>query len=515
MYLNLYIISRWLKGITEKKLSSDPMCADITGVSPYYSGMPLNAGIVYVGTAESFGNIPPTGCRFSLVVVGQIHENWMQQNQHDILICNSHFSVSNIVEQIQHIVQKYMKWEHDLLSALIAKKSLSELCEISLPIFGNPILVHGVNFEVLGIAENDQYRYNFDYREAETDFVRQDMIEMLLTDGQFPKTFNKKKPQFFHDRWQMYDLYLNIFIDETYVARIVIDAVCNSLSECDYVPMIVLGQYVQRHLEMYSSSMYKYLHSFKRQLLRFIQEPESVDKTFLSITLEHIKWDKDSRWICVYIRPDTYAFGSKSINYQSELIENTFQNCITVSSDTYIIAIFNCGFRNSEPEALLQNITVFLRDHLIRAGISTNFSDLMKIPVFFHQAKVALEYGEIKNNTTWIHDFFELRLDYILHNGVYMLPLEALVPEELLLLLEYDRVHHAKLYETLCVYLEENCNIQNTIKRLFIHRSTFTYRLSRIYSFVPENLLDTPDKRLYYRNIFHRINQEYYKELSE
>ena len=52
------------------------------------------------------------------------------------------------------------------MTALISRKPLAKLCEISLPIFENPMLVHGVNFELLALAENSQYRYNFDYREA-------------------------------------------------------------------------------------------------------------------------------------------------------------------------------------------------------------------------------------------------------------------------------------------------------------------------------------------------------------
>lgn len=508
MYLNLYVISRWLKGIISRQLSSNPLSADLTGVSPYYPGMTLQEGIVYVGLAASFSENPPPGGHLALVVTGQLPDEWMRQGKHDILVCNEHLSIAYLTEQIQQIMQRYFKWEQSLLTALIAQKPLSELCACSLPIFENPILIHGVDFEVLGIAENEEYRYNFDYREAGTDFVRQDMIDMLVTDMRFPETFKQKTPQLYHDRWQMYDLYLNIFINDSYVARIVIDALCNTLSECDYVPIMVLGQYVRKHLELYPPSLSKYLNSFKQQLLRFIQDSTSVDNAALHATLKLIKWNQHAQYICAYIRPDLYASGSKSINYQSELMENTFRNCITISADLYIIAIFNCSMGNYESKELNQNLTAFIRDHLMRAGISTEFSDFMELPVFCRQAKAALEHGEMMDDTTWIHTFANLRLDYILHNGLFTLPPKALIPKELLSLIAYDQKHHAKLYDTLRVYLEENCNIQNTIEKLFIHRSTFSYRLSRIYSFVPESMLDTPDKQLYFRNIFHLVQQD-------
>ena len=110
-------------------------------------------------------------------------------------------------------------------------------------------------------------------------------------------------------------------------------------------------------------------------------------------------------------------------------------------------------------------MVVFIRDHLMRTGLSTSFSDFMDIPAFFRQAKAALEYGEKADHTTWIHAFADLRLEYILHNGLYTLPPKALIPAELLALIAYDQTHHANLYDTFRIYLQENCNIQKTIEK--------------------------------------------------
>ena len=45
--------------------------------------------------------------------------------------------------------------------------------------------------------------------------------------------------------------------------------------------------------------------------------------------------------------------------------------------------------------------------------------------------------------------------------------------------------------------MEENKNIQKSIERLFIHRSTFNYRLEKIFSMFPEKMINTPEKFLY------------------
>jgi DNA-binding PucR family transcriptional regulator len=50
----------------------------------------------------------------------------------------------------------------------------------------------------------------------------------------------------------------------------------------------------------------------------------------------------------------------------------------------------------------------------------------------------------------------------------------------LLKLQEYDREHNTELYRTLFVYLKNNLRVVHAARELFIHRSTFLYRLERI-----------------------------------
>ena len=47
-------------------------------------------------------------------------------------------------------------------------------------------------------------------------------------------------------------------------------------------------------------------------------------------------------------------------------------------------------------------------------------------------------------------------------------------------IIEYDKSTNSKLLETFETYLDENCNIDKTSRKLFIHKNTLKYRLERI-----------------------------------
>ena len=51
---------------------------------------------------------------------------------------------------------------------------------------------------------------------------------------------------------------------------------------------------------------------------------------------------------------------------------------------------------------------------------------------------------------------------------------------ELITLMRYDAEHNTDYYRTLYVFLKNNLRPVQTIKELYIHRSTLIYRLRRI-----------------------------------
>lgn len=75
--------------------------------------------------------------------------------------------------------------------------------------------------------------------------------------------------------------------------------------------------------------------------------------------------------------------------------------------------------------------------------------------------------------------------------------------EKLLDLQKSDKLQNTEYMKTLRVYLEHNLNTVQSAKALFIHRSTFLYRLERMKSILETDLED-PDE-LFYLNLSFRL----------
>ena len=61
---------------------------------------------------------------------------------------------------------------------------------------------------------------------------------------------------------------------------------------------------------------------------------------------------------------------------------------------------------------------------------------------------------------------------------------------------KYDAENNTDLYRTLKVFLELERNVLQTSKKLYIHRSTLSYRLERIQKIIHVNLNDPKERMI-------------------
>ena len=105
------------------------------------------------------------------------------------------------------------------------------------------------------------------------------------------------------------------------------------------------------------------------------------------------------------------------------------------------------------------------------------------------QAKTALDVGSRKKPYLWIHYFSQVAMTYILEQATKRLPGTMICHEGLLELKKHDEENQTQYMETLRVYLEQHLSATQAARELFIHRSTFLYRLDRIREILQSDLL--------------------------
>ena len=134
-----------------------------------------------------------------------------------------------------------------------------------------------------------------------------------------------------------------------------------------------------------------------------------------------------------------------------------------------------------ERYAFYQQLMLFLRETVFRAGASSAFADISQLPDAFDQAKAALWTGNKRDPSYWFYRFDDYRLDYMIDlmrgNSVGG---ELLLHPSIKLLKEYDKAHESQLSETLRVFIEKRQNVTQAAEALFVHRTTLFRRLNQI-----------------------------------
>lgn len=105
----------------------------------------------------------------------------------------------------------------------------------------------------------------------------------------------------------------------------------------------------------------------------------------------------------------------------------------------------------------------------------------------------------------------QVAMTYILEQATRRLPGTMICHEGLLELKKHDEENQTQYMETLRVYLEQHLSATQAARELFIHRSTFLYRLDRIREILQSDL-DDPEEIFYLELSFRLLEQEEEKE---
>lgn len=135
---------------------------------------------------------------------------------------------------------------------------------------------------------------------------------------------------------------------------------------------------------------------------------------------------------------------------------------------------------NFEIESQFQKLCAVLANKIccpIRLGIGTAAHDLKHISRAYKEAKIALQVGRIFDNKSQIMDYKTLGIGRLIHQ----LPasLCRLFLDEVLGDTPIDAIDGETL-ATVDKFFENNLNVSETARQLYIHRNTLVYRLDKL-----------------------------------
>ena len=182
-----------------------------------------------------------------------------------------------------------------------------------------------------------------------------------------------------------------------------------------------------------------------------------------------------------------------------QFIHTLFENeHIPILSSSYtknIIALVNVNNTSLDTlNTLFPQILNYIKEnypnYIVNIGIGTRQKSLEKYKLSYEQASKCINLAIKQKQKNMIYYYEQLGLYQLFYDINNKTLLENFVHNILSSLIAYDKKYNTNLIQTLEVYLNKNCNLNQTAETLFIHRNTIKYRLQRIEEITNTSLDD-------------------------
>ena len=488
MKLSVQIIADYLQEKCAIIYSELDQECTIRGTREFDGSQPVFTQYIYVtGNSE----LPEEEGSFVLVGGG------VSQRKNTITL-PEHITAEKALEWIMEAFELYNQWSELLQDALNRDCEVDELLQLSTHIFfNNPMLLHNREFYLLAMTGGAPHPDEWSYEATSGKFIfSNDRINLYKLNEDYLQSLEVKGAAIFPKFLKDFPILIcNIWHDDRYVARICVTA---SLSEIragqlklvEYLGSVVLIA-LKRQMEKNTNPQRDIT-----LLLTGMLSGKSESREATLRLLSRQGWNETDCYIFLKIelsRLDEYV---KSVLATCFKLESLVTGCFAFPHENGIAAIVNLTESGHAIDDITSGLSPFLRDSLLKMGCSNAFYNFFLSAEFFLQASAALEIGKKYDDMMWTFKFENYVMRYILQYGCSNIQPRVLCSQDVLALAEHDRHNGSQLLNTLRVYLINNLNSVATANDLYIHRSTFFYRLDRIKSIIKADLKDY-QQRLY------------------
>lgn len=192
-------------------------------------------------------------------------------------------------------------------------------------------------------------------------------------------------------------------------------------------------------------------------------------------TLEELGWLDSDEYAILAIEPLNGDLRAAQANAICNLFESTFEGSCAFSLASVITAVVRTELLESEH--LVHALRSFAAENKLLIGICELYTGFSLLQDRLKQAKLALDHAGAHDGVARFFDVMESDLASVIK---LEFPKELLCLRSVLAMARYDRQHETNYLETSEQYVANHFNAVKTAGELFIHRSTFLYRLERI-----------------------------------
>ena len=416
--------------------------------------------------------------------------------------------IAEFMNDMQEIFDTADGWERKIHDLMLEHAGMERLLQVTSEFLQNPLTVIGLDFTFVAEAGS---KYLPPRARLYTDEgLNVEYVNALLQNEIYREMADTHETV-------MFPAYIsgcrsmnrNLFVDEKATHRLI-------LTEC----RVEITQGVICVLDILSEKLeFLLAHEEEEtdpdrdieQIFVRVLSDRTADYMQISRELSELGWGGNHEYICLILQITYLNQQNLSTKAISRYIKKKLGDSVSFLYQDEIVVFFDLTRLGMNQEEVAGKLVYFIRDTYLKAGYSRVMTGHMNLRRQYVQAKTALDVGSRKKPYLWIHYFSQVAMTYILEQATKRLPGTMICHEGLLELKKHDEENQTQYMETLRVYLEQHLSATQAARELFIHRSTFLYRLDRIREILQSDL-DDPEEIFYLELSFRLLEQEEEKE---
>lgn len=416
--------------------------------------------------------------------------------------------IAEFMNDMQEIFDTADGWERKIHDLMLEHAGMERLLQVTSEFLQNPLTVIGLDFTFVAEAGS---KYLPPRARLYTDEgLNVEYVNALLQNETYREMADTHETV-------MFPAYIsgcrsmnrNLFVDEKATHRLI-------LTEC----RVEITQGVICVLDILSEKLeFLLAHEEEEtdpdrdieQIFVRVLSDRTADYMQISRELSELGWGGNHEYMCLILQITYLNQQNLSTKAISRYIKKKLGDSVSFLYQDEIVVFFDLTRLGMNQEEVAGKLVYFIRDTYLKAGYSRVMTGHMNLRRQYVQAKTALDVGSRKKPYLWIHYFSQVAMTYILEQATKRLPGTMICHEGLLELKKHDEENQTQYMETLRVYFEQHLSATQAARELFIHRSTFLYRLDRIREILQSDL-DDPEEIFYLELSFRLLEQEEEKE---
>lgn len=425
-----------------------------------------------------------------------------------LIIMENTAAVSSMYNKILHVFDFFHRWETELKLA-VAKRDLQKIARLGMDALQNPLFVHDTNYNYVLWTKRLEGQtvptVNFRTGVVTTPI---DQLPALTSSPAYKETIGKHGAHIYFnyeiDQYRV--LYVNLWgKNKEYIGRLCVDEMAMSIVPSHYQ----IAEYYASQIEellVNQENVIPTVHERFKEFLRLVLHQNIFESSEHARQLSDVLWEKEDTYqiFCFCFEPDYHQLPSReNICYELETIIS--ESCAFIDQE-YVWLLVNTKRGHHTEQELCAAITDRFKKIGIHTGISNAFSTFWDLSYAAAQAEYAVRINASADyEQLTMFPFAKSAALIVLTYGKNCLPLPFILSPAIERLKSYDRENQADFLHTLRVFLECERNITEAADRLFIHRTTMAYRISRIEKIADIDLNDYHE-RLYLQISFHLLD---------